>query len=228
MLGETIRAHWVHTLIGLAGAIVAYRIDWALAFWMSPILVGLICSIPVSFLTGSRTVGDAVRREGLFKIPEESRPLPELAELNARMEAVPEAAPLPADLRAHSGLMQAVLDPYVNAVHVSLLHAKDEIPAASEERFLALRLRLLREGPAALSDRERMALLMDADSMIVLHDLVWSTPSARLGRWWQRALKQYASVAPIPETPFSAKEAPTGFTDDESRPSGTLAAKPQT
>jgi membrane glycosyltransferase len=207
-LAETVQAHWAHTAIGLAGAEVADRIDWNLAVWMSPIFAGLVGSIPISLLTGSVAAGEAVRREGLLKVPEESRPLPELARLNARMAAIPPERPMDPALRAHYGLMQAVLDPYVNAVHVSLLHAKDEIPAASEERFLALRERLVREGPAALTDRDRMALLMDADSMVALHDQVWSTPAARLGRWWQLALEQYDPVARLPETPFSRGEEP--------------------
>ncbi|MEY4941232.1 MAG: hypothetical protein RIQ93_2967 [Verrucomicrobiota bacterium] len=41
------------------------------------------------------------------------------------------------------GLLQAVLDPYVNAAHVGMLRAKDDPPPANAERFAALRVRLL-------------------------------------------------------------------------------------
>lgn len=95
-----------------------------------------------------------------------------------------------------------MLDPYINAAHVALLRDKDDPPAASEERFVALRDKLVREGPAALAARDRAALLADADSMNLLHDLVWSTPAARLAGWWRLAVDHYTRLAPAPETAF--------------------------
>jgi membrane glycosyltransferase len=141
----------------------------------------------------------------LFKTPEESRPLPELVELATALAARSRGPqPLP-ELASNYGLLQAVLDPYVNAVHVSLLRAKDELPPASEERFAGLRDKLLREGPETLTPRDRMALLMDVDSMNLLHDRLWSSPSSQLASWWQLALKHYEVVADAPETAFSRK-----------------------
>ena len=205
VLGETIAAHWGHTAIGLLGWMIVRGIDPTLAFWMSPILAGLICSIPLSYVTGSLPVGLALRQEGLFKTPEESQPLPELVELNDALAAQRSGPkPLP-ELVANFGLLQAVLDPYVNAVHVSLLRAKDELPPASEERFVGLRRTLLREGPDALLPRDRLALLMDVDSMNALHDELWASPAERLAPWWQLALQHYNVLAPAPETAFSPK-----------------------
>jgi len=43
-----------------------------------------------------------------------------------------------------------------------------------------LRERLLREGPAKFATREKMALLMDAQSMIWLHRELWSCPASSL------------------------------------------------
>ena len=204
-LAETISAHWGHTLVGLIGFVVVNRIDPGLAFWMTPILAGLVCAIPLSYFTGSLPVGLAVQHEGLFKTPEESRPLPELVELATALSARRRGPqPLP-ELAANYGLLQAVLDPYVNAVHVSLLRAKDELPPASEERFIGLRQQLLREGPAALKPRDRLALLMDVDSMHALHEELWSSPAAKLAGWWQLALQHYNVIAPAPETAFSPR-----------------------
>jgi membrane glycosyltransferase len=203
VLAETIKAHWGHTLFGLASLFLVYRIDPALALWMSPILAGLIGSIPFSFFTGSLALGLALRREGLFKTPEESQPPPELVELATGLaEHRRGSRPLP-ELAANYGLLQAVLDPYVNAVHVSLLHAKEELPPASEERFVGLRETLLRKGPEALSPGDRLALLMDADSMNALHDKLWSSPASHLAEWWQLALRHYDVIAPVPQTAFS-------------------------
>jgi membrane glycosyltransferase len=224
-LAETFRAHWGHTLIGLGGLVTVYQIDPALAFWMSPILAGLIGAIPISYFTGSLAVGLGWRREGLFQTPEESRPLPELTTLAARLSARHHGKPPSRELLADYGLLQAVLDPYVNAVHVSLLHAKDELPPASEERFVGLRGTLLRDGPGALSPGDRLALLMDVHSMAALHDQVWSSPASQLAKWWQLALQHYAVIAPVPETPFSRPSIePPGFNRPEDPPPAGASA----
>lgn len=203
VLAEAVSAHWGHTLVGLAGWMIVGRLAPGLAFWMAPILLGLIFAIPLSYFTGSFAVGCAVQREGLFKTPEESQPMPELAELAAAMApARAGPAPLP-ELVEHYGLLQAVLDPYVNAVHVALLRAKDELPPASEARFVGLREKLVRTGPPGLSATDRLALLRDPDSMNALHDALWATPAAQLAPWWRLALRHYAVIAPAPATPFT-------------------------
>jgi membrane glycosyltransferase len=206
VLEETMAVHWGQTLFGLVAAVFVYRIDPALAVWMSPILAGLIFSIPLSYFTGSLPLGLALRQRGIFQTPEESQPPWELARLAETLRVRrTSASPLP-ELIADYGLLQAVLDPYVNAVHVSLLRVKDDPPPASEVRFGALRVTLLREGPGTLAPRDRLALLMDVDSMNALHNEVWATPSSQLAGWWQLALQHYALVAPAPQTAFSRYE----------------------
>jgi membrane glycosyltransferase len=202
-LAEATMANAAHTILGMAGALVILSIDPRLGFWMSPILAGLVLSIPLSYFTGSQSLGILLRGHGIFQTPEESRPIPELARLAAATEAQREAPAPPLPLRANYGLLQAILDPYVNAVHVSLLRAKDDPTPASEERFVALRATLLQEGPDALDARDRRALLMDAESMHLLHREVWSTPGKRLAEWWQSALRYYTRLAPAPHTAFS-------------------------
>jgi membrane glycosyltransferase len=97
--------------------------------------------------------------------------------------------------------MQAVLDPYVNAVHLALLRERDHGPASvGEERFAPLRERLLREGPSALASRDKIALLLDADSMAALHRDLWSLPAERLSAWWRTAIRAYNVLAPAPQT----------------------------
>jgi membrane glycosyltransferase len=200
---ESIAAHGVQTILGVLATLLVFRIDPRLGWWMSPILAGLVLSIPLSYLTGSPSLGTALRQRGIFQTPEESQPVPELEQIATAMALRRDGKPASPSLRAHYGLLQAVLDPYVNAVHVSLLREKDDPPVATEERFAGLRARLLRDGPKALSPRDRMALLMNAESMRVLHDQVWGTPAARLADWWKLALQHYALVGPAPQTAFS-------------------------
>jgi len=199
---ETFHAHLGHTLGGLAAAVLVYWIDPRLAAWMSPVLAGLILSIPLSYLTGSRPAGLSLRRRGIFAIPEETTPKPELVRFSENLSTRRSGRePLP-ELAADYGLLQAVLDPYVNAVHVALLRTKDDPPEASEERFEVLRTKLLQEGPGALTPREKISLLMDVDSMNVLHYELWSAPASRLARWWQLALQHYNVLAPTSLTPW--------------------------
>ena len=96
-------------------------------------------------------------------------------------------------------LLQAVLDPYVNAVHVSLLRQRRPSEEA-REWFIELRGRLLRDGPAQLSQKEKMALLLDAESMIWLHEELWRQPGEALAEWWRLAMRQYNVLTTHPVT----------------------------
>ncbi|HEY1793959.1 MAG TPA: glucans biosynthesis glucosyltransferase MdoH [Opitutaceae bacterium] len=200
---EAARAHGAQTVLGILAAYVVFRVDVGLALWMSPILAGLILSIPLSYLTGSQPLGLTMQAQGLFDTPEETRPLPEIREL-AERTAARRSAPQPPDkLRPNYGLLQAVLDPYVNAVHVSFLRAKDDPPQATGERLVALRAKLMQGGPQALQPRDRTSLLLDAESMHLLHRDVWASPASRLSEWWQAGLEYYTRLAPPPRTAFS-------------------------
>ena len=63
------------------------------------------------------------RALGLFLTPEETTPTPELDTLRVRMTAfagTAESKAYPHDV----GLTEIILDPYVNAIHVTLLREK--------------------------------------------------------------------------------------------------------
>lgn len=199
---EAFSAHTGQTIFGLVLTLVVSRISPTLGWWMSPLLAGMILSIPISYITGNPDIGRWFRAHGLFLTPDETEPCGELRELNAALATqVPARAPAP-ELETSYGLLQAVLDPYVNAAHVSLLRAKDDPPPEHAQRFVELREKLIAEGPDALTPRDRVALLSDVDSMVILHETVWSAPSRNLSSWWQLALRHYDVVAPPPRTAF--------------------------
>jgi membrane glycosyltransferase len=102
-------------------------------------------------------------------------------------------------LRSDYGLLQAVLDPYVNALHVSLLRQRRGNHAV-RSYFVELRKKLLSEGPAELDHREKMALLLDPESMIWLHEQLWKQPSGQLAEWWRLAMRQYNVLTATPVT----------------------------
>ncbi len=197
---EVILTHSGQTVLGLLWGGFAVWVNPGLAVWMAPILAGLALSIPVSLVTGQLVAGKRIQALGLFATPEETSPpaeLVRLADLVERCRRHP--APL-AELADDHGLLQAVLDPYVNAVHVALLREKDTTPRASETRFAGLRETLLRKGPSALTTKDKNALLVDADSMGEIHMELWSTPPSELAEWWRTAIRHYNVLAPVPPT----------------------------
>ncbi len=132
-------------------------------------------------------------------IPEEVAPPYELKRLEQNLaECYRHLAPF-GPLRADYGLLQAVLDPYVNALHVALLRQKKPTEE-SREWFSQLRERLLHDGPAKLTTKEKMSLLMDAESMIELHRQLWNTPAESLAEWWRLAMRQYNVLTAAPTT----------------------------
>ncbi|MDP5032983.1 MAG: glucans biosynthesis glucosyltransferase MdoH [Paraglaciecola sp.] len=63
--------HIWHTLIGLVMTAVLYYYSPPLLLWLAPTLVGLVFSIPLSALSGSKWLAKFLRFCGLLSIPEE-------------------------------------------------------------------------------------------------------------------------------------------------------------
>jgi membrane glycosyltransferase len=196
---EAIITHAGQTVFGLVWGISAFILVPSFFWWLSPVLAGLVLSIPLSIILGKVSLGQGARRAGVFLTPEESRPAYELKRLRQNLaECYKRLRPIE-PLRDDYGLLQAVLDPYVNAVHVSLLRQR-RASEESREYFMHLRQRLLREGPTKLTSREKMALLLDADSMIWLHRELWRLPAGALAGWWRLAMRQYNVLTATPVT----------------------------
>jgi len=175
------------------------------------VLAGMALSIPLSVFTSRRHLGARLRKMGLFLTPEETAPPPELVALRSRMKvheiigdatlaagaAFGEAGPR----RPHAGLAEAVLDPYVNAIHVSLLREKRLNPiyaeqlsklGAGSEKIGALGEKLLAGGPDKLTEAERMAVMADHRVMVWLHQQAWLRPDEKLAPWWKAMIREFS------------------------------------
>src|ERR1051325_2659737 len=160
-------------------------------------MAGMILAIPLSVLTSRSTLGAKARSFGLFLTPEETAPPSELDTLRVRLALLEKnSAPM-----NEASIAEAVLDPYVNAIHVSLLREKRLNPAYNEaltklgvgtERVRALAEKLLINGPDALSPEEKMLVLSDADVMPWMHRQAWIRSGKSLAGWWQTAIRRYA------------------------------------
>jgi membrane glycosyltransferase len=81
------------TLIGVAMALAAYSISVPLLLWMSPVVLGLLLSIPVGLLTSIRLAGP-----GVLATPEDLAP-PEIVARAAALARAPRLVAEPALLR---------------------------------------------------------------------------------------------------------------------------------
>jgi len=194
------RAHWGHTVTGVLWGLAVWIIDRPSFWWFVPVAAGMVVSIPLSVLTSRSRNGYLARQWGLFLTPEEVEPPPEFTELRERLRLLEESgegAPHP----THSGLTDAVLDPYANAIHVSLLREKMLNPVFAErlkqlgvgqDTARPLAERALEQGPQSLNDEERLLLMSDADTMSRLHRQVWIRPPEALAQAWQDAMRKFA------------------------------------
>ena len=57
--------HWGHTLIGVLWGAFMWQLDPTLFWWFTPVLAGMVLSIPLSVLTSRRSLGARARRLGL-------------------------------------------------------------------------------------------------------------------------------------------------------------------
>jgi membrane glycosyltransferase len=196
---EAIITHGMQTLFGLVWGISTLILVPIYFAWLTPVLAGLVFSIPFSIFISKASFGRRARELGIFLTPEETHPPAELRQLERNLEECYRHLPPFEPLRADYGLMQAILDPYINAMHVALLRQRR--PSAGAREWLAkLQARLLREGPARVTTKEKMALLLDPQSMIRLHRELWSLPSDALAEWWRLAMRQYNVLAAVPTT----------------------------
>lgn len=182
--GDALRFHAVPTVLGIAWTALAITISHTFAAWMSPILLGLVLSAPVSVWTSRTRYGRALARRKILATPEELNP-PEVMKLaDAATAAVDPALDAVSDARR--GVIAAVVDPYVNGVHVSLLEHSELSP--SEE---ALCERCLNLGPAGLSKNEMTELLYLAPAMLMMHRAVWLRSAEGIHAVWTQAVESY-------------------------------------
>jgi membrane glycosyltransferase len=185
---EALRHHGLDSLVASAWGAALFWLNPGYFWWVTPIIGALILAVPVSVWSSRVGWGDRARRWGLFLIPEESAPPPELHELRAALAAA-QAKAAALHPKERDGFVRAAVDPWVNAVHRALLGAHRPPQASIRAARRALLERALGEGPAGLGARERRVLLMDGDMTDELHRRVWALADReRAARWGRPGL----------------------------------------
>jgi len=83
------RAHLGHTVFGVVLALTAMLLSKELFYWLLPITIGLMLSIPLSWLSGGARRTKWIKTIGLLRAPEEKKPVHILVELKANLAKMP-------------------------------------------------------------------------------------------------------------------------------------------
>lgn len=178
---EAWRFHGGGSLLALVWGLVVYLVNPSFFWWLSPILAALVLAVPVSVLTSQLWLGRAARQLGLFLIPEEVDPPPELRALQT-YASLDEAQTT--KLSTLPGFVRAVVDPSVHRLHLAQIGQPRRVKEEIRQRRQALLSTALHIGPQALSARDKQELLSDPVSLQALHLAVWQLPDDQATDNW--------------------------------------------
>ena len=154
--GEAFRRHGAHTLLTMFWVVAIVVSSDSFAWWLSPILLGLLAAIPLSVWGSRVAAGRALRRRGLLLTPEEVR------QPRVLSEAAREADSVAAQLASFA---TAIVEA---SRHGRVAAALPERPAPSSAKAASEILRVeraLREGPGELSRDDRLRLLSSRSAL---------------------------------------------------------------
>ncbi len=190
---EALRYHGPGTMLAIAWGALVYALSPNYFWWLLPVMGAWVVAIPLSVGLSRVGPGLAARAAGLFVTPEERDPPPLL-----RLYREALAAPgLPRCTTAR-GFLAAVVDPGVNALHCALLPpsaGSHEGTALSRQQLI---LTAIKDGPGALTPRERLRILSDRDSVAGLHWRVWALRAPRARYWLEEQFARTDKPMPPP------------------------------
>jgi len=180
---DAVRFHWGGTVLAILWGGCLFIINRTFFWWLTPILTGLALSIPLCVVSSKVSWGRALRRAGFLLIPEEVEPPQEVLWLREHLATLQKPSPMLA-LPEVQGFARAVVEPFVNALHLKILRSSRRVAGAISKRRRALVEKALNHGPQALSRNEKRELLSDPDCLSHLHQAVWElSDPARATQW---------------------------------------------
>ena len=186
---EAFRFHGSGMALGIFWGVGVLLINPSFFWWLTPILVALILSVPLSVWSSHSTAGLRFQRLGLLLTPEETSPPQELHWLESYAELY-HSPSFPLHLGKEEGFIRAIADPCVHALHLSFLRKERRYCTEITARRRALREKALSFGPDMLTAAEKKALLFDYSALVALHKDVWSISDGIAASIW--------GLAPLP------------------------------
>ncbi|HEX6439893.1 MAG TPA: glucans biosynthesis glucosyltransferase MdoH [Candidatus Binatia bacterium] len=174
---DATRLHGIATLLAFGWVFGMFWLNPAVSVWLLPVGISLLLAVPLSVFSSRLSLGRLMRQWRLFLIPEEIRSPQVINYLHASLIKRREN-------RQRDGFVQAVVDPYANAVHLGLLRGKKPQTSEAIDRNRNLRELALRNGPAILSRADKTRLLRDSETMALLHRQVWRVRDTNLANQW--------------------------------------------
>jgi membrane glycosyltransferase len=166
-------------IVGIGLAILTYWASWPLFFWLLPATLGLLLSGPLSALSARRSVGEFVKRLGIFVSPEE-RVVPTIA-----ISAQDYSERLAKEFSKHEAISQLAGDPQLRHLHRQLIELQPVTREARMSPSLAVgraKLEISADLPELLrllKPNEKAALLSDPESLARLETMI--IPFAQTG-----------------------------------------------
>ncbi len=184
---EALRHHGLDTLVASGWAAAVFWLSPTYFWWLTPVVVALMVSIPVSVWSSRARAGRRARAAGLLLTPEETNRPQELVDLAGELASA-EAARAKEPAWRRDGFVRAVVDPLLNAVHCALQGPPRSLHPRLRSARRKLLARALEEGPARLGTTERGQLLRDPELLGELHRAVWNIGEPeRAARWGLQA-----------------------------------------
>lgn len=179
--GDAVRFHWWGTLLGIIWGAMMYLANPGFFLWLSPIVVGLALSVPLSVLTSRVRLGNGARLLHLFMTPPDIDPPRELAVLKRNLRR--SLPPCPFALSRDKGFTRAVVIPRVFALHLTLISHKRHNSPEKTARLAELAAKALARGPESLTPKEKIAILSDPECLTNLHRRVWQLDASSARQW---------------------------------------------
>ncbi len=153
------------TLLGCIGLLIGWWLAPAWLIWFSPLLVGLIFSIPIAVAMGSGWLGKCFRRFGFLLIPEEISP-PAIAMW--QMDAIHRAA-TEALIERPTMFESVIRDPVFHTLHTHIQLSTGGHAELSLHQSKAIEAAFAAGGAERIPVEIRNALLADLTTLKALH-----------------------------------------------------------
>lgn len=186
--GVSFRQAWqVHRgqmFAGIVATIIVATLMPKALLWLSPVLFGLVFSIPISMAVSSARLGSWFKQRRLLLVPEEIE-RPAIVHRFERELTQTESLGGPAKSDVFRQLLR---DPNWLRSHLATLQATSETARAPRRMVRKVAARITNSEWASLTDGQKRTILSDPAALDVLHRYVWRIQAPQLAAETARPL----------------------------------------